>query len=160
MKLVLSSKQDLKKFHKWLTDKIGELNSMELEDIAHEAFMAGMRESQNVIDDLRNDLVEYVKLHSKVTSELNTANHKLMQIEDLAKRESGLRIVSPLGANMEIDKRKLSFNLATKSCEVLAVNVTAEKLWSLVEAFEPILESGLTQRAADLPLGARKIKVL
>lgn len=51
---------------------------------------------------------------------------------------------------MEIDKRKLSFNLATKSCEVLAVNVTAEKLWSLVEAFEPILESGLTQRAADL----------
>ena len=50
---------------------------------------------------------------------------------------------------MGIDKRKLSFNLATKSCEVLAVNVTAEKLWSLVEAFEPILESWLTQRAAD-----------
>lgn len=95
MKLVLASKQDLKKFHKWFTDKIGELNCMELEDIAHEAFMAGMRESQNVIDDLRNDLVEYVKLHSKVTSELNTANHKLMQIEDLAKRESGLTQRAP-----------------------------------------------------------------
>ena len=95
MKLVLNSKQDLKKFHEWLTDKIGELNTMELEDIAHEAFMAGMRESQNVIDDLRNDLVEYVKLHSKVTSELNTANHKLMQIEDLAKRESGLTKRAP-----------------------------------------------------------------
>ena len=90
MKLVLNSKQDLKKFHEWLTDKIGELNTMELEDIAREAFMAGMRESQNVIDDLRNDLAEYVELHSKVASELNTANHKLMQIEDLAKRESGL----------------------------------------------------------------------
>lgn len=90
MKLVLSSKQDLKKFHEWLTDKIGELSTMELEDIAHEAFMAGMRESQNVIDDLRNDLAEYVELHSKIASELNTANHKLMQIEDLAKRESGL----------------------------------------------------------------------
>lgn len=51
---------------------------------------------------------------------------------------------------MEIDKRKLSFNLATKSCEVLAVNVTAEKLWSLVEAYDQILESGLTKRAADL----------
>lgn len=90
MKLVLISKQDLKKIHEWLTDKIGELNTMELEDIAREAFMAGMRESQNVIDDLRNDLAEYVELHSKVASELNTANHKLMQIEDLAKRESGL----------------------------------------------------------------------
>ena len=51
---------------------------------------------------------------------------------------------------METDKRKLSFNLATKSCEVLAVNVTAEKLWSLVEAYDQILESGLTKRAADL----------
>lgn len=95
MKLVLNSKQDLKKFHEWLTDKIGELNTMELEDIAREAFMAGMRESQNVIDDLRNDLAEYVELHSKVASELNTANHKLMQIEDLAKRESGLTKRAP-----------------------------------------------------------------
>jgi len=50
---------------------------------------------------------------------------------------------------MEIDKRKLSFSLATKACEVLAVNVTAEKLWSLVEVFEPIIESGLTPRAVD-----------
>lgn len=90
MKLVLNSKQDLKKFHEWLTDKIGELNTMELEDIAREAFMAGMRESQNVIAELRGELAEYVELHSKVASELNTANHKLMQIEDLAKRESGL----------------------------------------------------------------------
>lgn len=95
MKLVLNSKQDLKKFHEWLTDKIGELNTMELEDIAREAFMAGMRESQNVIDDLRNDLAEYVELHSKVASELNTANHKLMQIEDLAKREGGLTQRAP-----------------------------------------------------------------
>ena len=95
MKLVLNSKQDLKKFHEWLTDKIGELNTMELEDIAREAFMAGMRESQNVIDDLRNDLAEYVELHSKVASELNTANHKLMQIEDLAKRESGITKRAP-----------------------------------------------------------------
>ena len=44
MKLGLVSKSDLKKFHEWLTDKIGELSHMELEDIALEAFMAGMRE--------------------------------------------------------------------------------------------------------------------
>ncbi len=97
MKLVLNSKQDLKKFHEWLTDKIGELNTMELEDIAREAFMAGMRESQNVIAELRGELAEYVELHSKVASELNTANHKLMQIDALAKRESGLTKREPDG---------------------------------------------------------------
>jgi len=50
---------------------------------------------------------------------------------------------------MDIDTRKLAFTLASKSCEVLAVNVTAEKLWSLVEAFIPILEGGLTELAPD-----------
>ena len=51
---------------------------------------------------------------------------------------------------MEMEMRKLAFQVASKSCECLAVNVTAEKLWSLVEVVLPILESGLTPRAADL----------
>lgn len=55
-------------------------------NVSHETVM-NMRD---VIAELRNELAEYVALHSKVADELGTANHKLMQIEDLAKRESGL----------------------------------------------------------------------
>ena len=55
-------------------------------NVSHETVM-NMRD---VISELRNELAEYVELHSKVASELGTANHKLMQIEDLSKRESGL----------------------------------------------------------------------
>lgn len=50
---------------------------------------------------------------------------------------------------MKIETRELAYKVASKSCEVLAVDVTAEKLWSLVEAIAPILEGGLTKRAAD-----------
>jgi hypothetical protein len=56
------------------------------DNVSHETVM-NMRD---VIAELRNELAEYVALHSKVADELGTANHKLMQIEDLAKRESGL----------------------------------------------------------------------
>ena len=122
MKLVLNSKQDLKKFHEWLTDKIGELNTMELEDIAREAFMAGMRESQNVIAELRGELAEYVELHSKVASELNTANHKLMQIEDLAKRESGLT------------KRALDLPHGGMLCEVVVEEDGGTKIYPIETA--------------------------
>ena len=55
-------------------------------NVSHETIM-NMRD---VIAELRGELAEYVELHSKVADELGTANHKLMQIEDLAKRESGL----------------------------------------------------------------------
>jgi len=55
-------------------------------NVSHETIM-NMRD---VIAELRGELAEYVELHSKVASELGTANHKLMQIEDLSKRESGL----------------------------------------------------------------------
>ncbi len=109
MKLGLVSKSDLKKFHEWFTDKIGELSHMELEDIALEAFMAGMRENESELDrktanevelldyihELEHGYAEAVKLHDEVASELNTANHKLMQIEDLSKRESGLTKRAP-----------------------------------------------------------------
>ena len=55
-------------------------------NVSHETVM-NMRD---VIAELRSELAEYVELHSKVADELGTANHKLMQIEDLSKRESGL----------------------------------------------------------------------
>lgn len=55
-------------------------------NVSHETIM-NMRD---VIAELRGELAEYVELHSKVADELGTANYKLMQIEDLAKRESGL----------------------------------------------------------------------
>ena len=55
-------------------------------NVSHETIM-NMRD---VIAELRGELAEYVELHSKVANELGTANHKLMQIEDLSKRESGL----------------------------------------------------------------------
>ena len=55
-------------------------------NVSHETVM-NMRD---VISELRNELAEYVELHSKVASELGTANYKLMQIEDLSKRDSGL----------------------------------------------------------------------
>lgn len=55
-------------------------------NVSHETIM-NMRD---VIDELRNELAEYVELHNTIASQLGTANHKLMQIEDLSKRESGL----------------------------------------------------------------------
>lgn len=53
-------------------------------------------------------------------------------------------------------KRKLAFSIATKSCGVLGVNITAEKIWSLVEAIQPMLASGLTQRAPDSAIPCAK----
>ena len=60
-------------------------------NVSHETIM-NMRD---VIAELRGELAEYVELHSKVADELGTANYKLMQIEDLAKRESGLTKRAP-----------------------------------------------------------------
>lgn len=42
-----------------------------------------------------------------------------------------------------IEIRSLAFKVASKSCEVLNVDVTAERLWALVEVIAPVLESGL-----------------
>lgn len=77
----------------------------------------------------------------------NDAGGTIANLEEEAKRL--VAKIEELEISKGIDQRKIAFSIATKSCEVLGVNITAEKLWSLVEAIQPILESGLTQREPD-----------
>ncbi len=74
----------------------------------------------------------------------NDAGGTIASLEEEAKRL--VAKIEELETSKGIDQRKIAFSIATKSCEVLGVNITAEKLWSLVEAIQPILASGLTQR--------------
>ena len=78
----------------------------------------------------------------------NDAGGTIASLEDEAKKL--VAKIEELETSKGIDQRALAYSIATKSCEVLGVNITAEKLWSLVEAIQPILESGLTQRAPDV----------
>ena len=50
---------------------------------------------------------------------------------------------------MDIEKREIAFKIATKSLEVLGLNVSAETLWVLVEAIQPILETAQQSAQAD-----------
>ena len=50
MKLALAPKTGLQKFDKWFSEHSGLLQGMECEDIANEAFLAGMRIVQEEID--------------------------------------------------------------------------------------------------------------
>lgn len=77
----------------------------------------------------------------------NDAGGTIANLEEKAKRL--VAKIEKLEMGKGIDQRKIAFSIATKSCEVLGVNITAEKLWSLVGAIQPILASGLTKRAAD-----------
>ncbi len=78
----------------------------------------------------------------------NDAGGTIASLEDEAKKL--VAKIEELETSKGIDQRTLAYSIATKSCEVLGVNITAEKLWSLVEAIQPILESGLTKRAPDV----------
>lgn len=90
-------------------------------NVSHETVM-NMRD---VIAELRSELAEYVELHSKVADELGTANHKLMQIEDLSKRESGL---TPRAADGYTGLPEYG---ATSHCEVCAKRIVfcGDNVW-------------------------------
>ena len=74
MKLALISKSDEKKFDEWFHYHDGELLAMEPEDIAREAFIAGMREIQDELDRKAAneiELLDYIKELEREFAKLN-----------------------------------------------------------------------------------------